>query len=341
MVVSGRRGPWSVCIVVVVVVLVSAPAASPSAGEEPAEVDSPESFVRTVRAAFQNYLDTATRLCGTVRERSRPENGNELWVDAKIWIEQNGRYGYYKEWRKDYGIPKPSRQVLLYGPAGFTMLGKTADGNWYVSEHINQWKAVRESCWILSFHTATGYFPSPGPDWPVAATWWSDTVQVQSVEWTELNGRRVLKATYAMDHPLVGHVGTAWVDPEWMWAIVRQEQWRDQDRSRVSITTIVYDESFRPAPVPKTLDIRWPGKGEKPDGWWRSEFDFHIPDEPPKDEEFTLAAFGIDPLRVSDEPAKRTVWLWLGLLASLLAAILWWARHRLQQKANVTNEHQR
>ena len=340
MVVSGRRGPWSVCIVVVVV-LVSAPAASPSAGEEPAEVDSPESFVRTVRAAFQNYLDTATRLCGTVRERSRPENGNELWVDAKIWIEQNGRYGYYKEWRKDYGIPKPSRQVLLYGPAGFTMLGKTADGNWYVSEHIEQWKTVRESCWILSYYTAAGYFLRPGADWSVAATWWSDTVEVQSVQWTELDGRRVLKATYALDHPLERHVGTAWVDPEWTGAIVRLEKWRGKNPRRPVVKTITYDESFRPAPVPKILEVRTPRRGGKPDALWRSEFNFHIPDNPPKDDEFTLAAFGIDPLRVSDEPAKRSFWLWLGLLASLLAAILWWARQRLQQKANVANEHQR
>ncbi len=340
MVLSGRRGqwPWSVCVAVV---LVSTLAASPLAGQEPAEVDSPETFVRTVRAAFQKYLDTATRLCGTVREQSRPENGDELWVDARAWIQQNGRYGYFKRWRRDYGIPKPSWQVLLYGPAGFSMLGKTADGNWYVSEHIKQWKAVRESCWILSFHTATGYFPSPGPDWPVAATWWSDTVQVQSVQWTELDGKRVLKATYAMDHPMVGHMGTAWVDPEWMWAIVRQEKRKASGSGRPVVRTIVYDESFRPRPVPKTLEVRTPRGEGKPDALWRSEFDFRIPDEPPKDEEFTLAAFGIDPLRVSDEPAKRTTWLWLGLLASLLAAILWWARQRLQQKANVANEHQR
>ncbi len=336
MVGSGTRAPWSrsVCAVL----LVGALAARPSMGGTPAEVDSPEAFVRTVRAAFEKYLDTATRLCGTVREQSGPEDGDELWVDAKIRIKQNGRYGYLEEWRKDYGIPKPSWQVLLYGPAGFSMLGKTADGNWYVSEHIKQWKAVRESCWILSYYTATGYFPRTGADWSVAATWWSDTVEVRSVQWTELDGRRVLKATYALDHPLERHVGTAWVDPEWMWAIVRREERRVEDPERVAVTTIAYDEAFRPAPVPEVVDVRWPGKGEKPDGWWRSEFDFRIPDEPPKDEEFTLAAFGIDPLRVSDEPAKRTIWLWLGLLASLLAAILWWARHRLQQKSELAHD---
>ena len=338
MVVSGRQARWSspVCMAV----LVSAFAISSSVGGEPEQIDSPEAFVRTVRAAFQKYLDTATRLCGTVREQSGPQDGDELWVDAKIRIKQNGRYGYLEEWRKDYGIPKPSWQVLLYGPAGFTMLGKTADGNWYVSEHIKRWKIVRESCWIVSRYTARGYFVLPAPDWPVAGAWWSDTVEVRSVEWTELDGRRVLKAAYRIEQPLRRRGGTAWVDPARMWAIVRQEQWRAEDPSRVAVTTIVYDGSFEPAPVARLVDIRWPGKGEKPDGWWRSEFDFRIPDEPPKDEEFTLAAFGIDPLRVSDEPAKRTIWLWLGLVASLLAAILWWARHRLQQKSELAHDQQ-
>ncbi len=320
------------------VLFVLALARLPSVAQEGGDVASSEGLVLTVKKAMEEYLRTATRLCGTVRERSGSVEDGTLWVDATTRIKQNGNYGYLVQNRQDYGLPQRHWRALLYGPTVRAHLKKTAEGTWYVDAYRGGGRPVREACWILTYYTACGYFVQPGFDWQFACLWWSDAVSIESVEWEETQGKKLVKVTFSSDNSLQHRTGVAWLDPEWSWAIVRKEDRRVGQSGRPHVLTITYDEAFRPAPVPKLMEIRWPGSGEKPGGWWRGEFDFHIPDEPPKDEEFTLATFGIDPLKVSDQPAKRATWLWLGLLASLLAAILWWARQRLQQKTNVANE---
>ena len=305
-------------------------------------IKSPEVLARTIRSAMEEYLRVGTRLCGTVRERLGAEGTDKLWVDATIQIKQNGRHGYMIERRWDRGLSGPTWKALLYGPRGSALLGKATDGRWYVSEYAAGVSEVRESCWILSHYTARAYFIKPGPDWSVAFAWWSDSVEIQSIEWTGSEDAPLLKAEYKINHPLRRRVGSVWVDPERMWAIVKGEEWREGETGEPAMLTIEYDETFRPAPVPKLVHMRWRVKNEELDGyaWWRSEFEFRIPEQPLSDEEFTLAAFGIDRARIHWPPADRGRWLWLGILTTALSAVLWWLRYRLVQRRQACNEQQ-
>ena len=314
--------------------------AAMAAGDDRGRVEDPKTLTQTVKAAMEEYLQTATRLCGTVRERSGTVKDGQLVVDTKVDIEikQNGRYGYLIESRKDEQLPQPSRRALLYGPKIRARLAQTGDGKWYVSGYTAGGEPVRNACWIVSYYTAPGYFLEPGFDWQFACSLWSQTAVVKSVQWTKLEGKDVVKVVYSTEHPVLSRDGGVWLDPEWNWAIVRQEERRKGVSGEPSVLTMVYDESFRPAPVPKVLDLRWKGRDGKPDGWWRSEFDLRLPEKTPSDEEFTLATFGIDEPDLSRRVPERGPWLWVGMLACLLAALLWWVRRRLGHKPQHADE---
>ena len=302
---------------------------------EGADPPTPDELAEKVRAAMRRYLvEVGTRLCGSIRERSGPNEG-PLWQQRKVQIVQNGRYGYVVEETDYLDGSHPTSWALLCGPAVRAALEKAQDGKWVVVDYAVK-RSLAIECWQLTYQTAVGYmllaFPSPA----ASKQLWSEGVRLLPTSWEEVDGRRLLRVPYQILPE--EQRGEVWLDPGRMWAIVRGRWQRAVRRgnhwgTQRTELQVDYDDTYAPYPVPKRRRGDWVVVGASNNGsagWWETVYELRIPEELPKDGTFTLARFGVP--NVAGVPVKREAapWLWIGLVACVMAGLLWWLRSRMR-----------
>ncbi len=323
---------------------------------EAVELPSAEEIAAKARAGMEEYVGKlATRLCGTVHDRSGPGRIRDgsgpkegtLWDERKVTIVQNGRYGYWIEETNSFDGSPPVSLAMLYGPKVRASLRKGEDGQWSLTDYRAA-EGRAEDCWPLTAWTGMGYLLEAAPIRERSKLLWSEGIRLQPVGWDKVDGRRVLRV--AFENPGFsshGERGEIWLDPGWMWAIVKGRTERlvhDGDEWHTMRTEfrLEYNESYAPYPVPKKHWGDWivEGSTRNPEGWYEQIFELRVPEKPPADEEFTLARFGV--ANVAATPVKREAapWLWIALVACIFAGLLWWLRSRMRGAGEVNHAGQ-